>query len=189
VGNLGGSGEVVSENSKCAKTHPVFRAPLDSGCTATCTNELARLINVRPCDEEFKVADGKTANCKIIGDMPVRAKCSDGSVFSFTLRNVRYVPNFKYTLLSVGQLWTEQKIDARFADARCLEFHDNSGVSIPFDRRFVKLPVVTLISSNLLEESESCAVSEAASHTCCVGFHNIKSVAHISKLPAAQASE
>lgn len=55
-----------------------------------------------------------------------------------------------------------------------------------------KLPIVTLISSHLiskLEPKSSAEPQKQVKQTCCVGFHNLKSVSHIVKLPAAQASE
>lgn len=45
-----------------SNTLPIFRAPVDSGCTATCTDTLARLINVRPCDEDFRAANGSLSH-------------------------------------------------------------------------------------------------------------------------------
>ena len=59
---------------------PIFRAGIDSGCTATCTDSIDRLINVRQCDENFKVADGKKSKCTAIGDMPVYIKDVNGKV-------------------------------------------------------------------------------------------------------------
>ena len=57
--------------------------------------------------------------------------CS-GEIISFTFTNVRCVPSFKYTLLSVRQLWHEQRIDARFRDLDHLELPDAKG-TIPYD--------------------------------------------------------
>ena len=85
-------------------TLPIFRAPIDSGCTATCTNNLNMLENVRPCDEDFNIADGKKSHCHAIGDMPVLVKDSNGRIFRFKFTNVRYVPDFKFTLISVNQI-------------------------------------------------------------------------------------
>ena len=48
-------------------TLPIFRAPIDSGCTATCTDDLSRLVNVRPCDKDFKAANGEKCKCSAIG--------------------------------------------------------------------------------------------------------------------------
>ena len=64
----------------------------------TCTDTLSRLVNVRSCDEEFKAANGDICKCTSVGDMPVLAKDSDGKVFRFVFTNVRYVPEFEYTL-------------------------------------------------------------------------------------------
>ena len=52
--------------------------------------------------------------------LPVVAKDKAGRPHRLVFRNVRLVPDFKYTLLSVRQLWAEQRIDARFADVNAL---------------------------------------------------------------------
>ena len=55
---------------------------------------------------------------------------------SFTITNVRYVPSFKYTLVSVDQLWQEQRVDSRFKDLHYLQFPRTgllSGLRVPFD--------------------------------------------------------
>ena len=106
------------------------------------------------------------------------------------LTDVRYVPDFKYTLIAVKQIWKEHRIDSLFADVNKLVFP--SGESVPFDARF-RLPVITLVSEPLILEwiagRNRGAGRERDSHQCNVGFHNIKSVAHIARLPAAQAGE
>ena len=48
--------------------------------------------------------------------MPVFAKSGTGEFIEVILTNVRYVPDFKYTLISVKQIWREQNIDTRFRD-------------------------------------------------------------------------
>ena len=122
---------------------PIFRAGIDSCCTASCTDSRERLTNIRACDETFKAANGKKSKCDSIGDMPVLAKDTTGRIFRFVLKNVRYVPEFKYTLLSVNQLWNEQGINATFADAKHLVFPD--GAVVPFDPRFA-LCAVTMVT-------------------------------------------
>ena len=169
---------------------PILRAPIDSGCTATCTNNLAHLTNVRICDEEFKAANGEISKCTAIGDMPVLAKDSTGKIFRFVFTNVRYVPEFKYTLISVKQIWRDQNIDSLFADSNKLVFPN--GTSVPYDPRF-RLCAITLISEpmllNGLAAVRNIAVKPKVKNVSCVGFHNVKSTSHVSRLPAAQASE
>jgi hypothetical protein len=175
-----------------ANTLPIFRAPIDSGCTASCTDTLARLVNVRPCDEDFKAANGSMCKCISIGDMPVLAKDSTGKIFRFVFTNVRYVPEFKYTLISVKQIWRDQGIKSLFADSGRLMFPD--GNSLPYDPRF-KLYAITLISEPMLInslgaiEKKKSTAETSNGNTCCVGFHNVKSTSHVARLPAAQASE
>ena len=175
-----------------ANTLPIFRAPIDSGCTASCTDTLARLVNIRPCDEDFKAANGSMCKCTAIGDMPILAKDSTGKIFRFVFTNVRYVPDFKYTLISVKQIWRDQGIKSLFADSGRLMFPD--GNSMPYDPRF-KLYAITLISEPMLinslgaVEKKKSKAESSNGNTCCVGFHNVKSTSHVARLPAAQASE
>ena len=187
--NTVGNGEATLPESS-GSTLPIFRAPVDSGCTATCTNVLDRLINVRECKEEFKSADGKISWCTAIGDMPVLAKDSTGKIFRFVFTNVRYVPDFKYTLISVKQIWHDQHIDSHFADSNELLFP--SGATVPFDPRF-KLCAITLISEPMLlsglAKINTPPTKQKSENICCVGFHNVKSTAHVARLPAAQAGE
>ena len=61
----------------------------------------------------FIAANGDKCRAKVIGDLPVTAETADGERISFTLSNVRHVPGFNYTLLSVEQMWEEQRIDTR----------------------------------------------------------------------------
>ena len=81
--------------------------------------------------------------------MPVVALAKDGKLLSFLIRNVRCIPEFKYTLLSVNQLWREQRVDSRFADVQSLVLPPSKGGAqhfLPFlsDRR---LPTVRLMSA------------------------------------------
>ena len=81
--------------------------------------------------------------------MPVLAKNSYGKLMPITLTNVRYVPGFDYTLLSVDQMWKEHKIKPEFGDDRYLQMADGKN-RIPFDPR-IRLPAVTLCSIPILE--------------------------------------
>lgn len=78
---------------------------------------------------------------------------SKGKQRRLTFRNVRHVPGFRYTLLSVQQLWQEQRIDARFADDNALVVHTPGGkVYIPSSSS-ASLPVVDLMSYSALPSS------------------------------------
>jgi len=102
-------------------TDLVIIGAVDSGCTGSLTPHHRALINVRPCDEKFSSADGTVTSATCIGDMPVTIRDHLGHPHTVVFRNVRCVPDFHYTLLSVTQLWQEQRIEARFADSRSLQ--------------------------------------------------------------------
>lgn len=125
----------------------VIAAHADSGCSGSLTPIRSALVNTRPCSDRFKAADGLVYPASLIGDMPVVAKDSRGRRRQLLLRNVRFVPGFKYTLLSVRQLWHEQRIDARFADVNALVYTTAGGeVRLPFTSTG-SLPVVHFLSS------------------------------------------
>ena len=194
INDVAAANEILatSKTKSCSNqtsSMPIFRAPIDSGCTATCTDSIKRLINLKECDETFNVADGKKSRCTAIGDMPVLAKDDKGKIFRFTFTNVRFVPDFKYTLISVKQIWRDQQVDSRFADENRLIFPDGSVV--PYDDRF-KLCAITLVSEPMILtaiESNRLSKVQSSEQICNVGFHNIKSTAHVARLPAAQAGE
>lgn len=141
------------------------------------------------------------SHCEAIGDLPVYARDSSGAVVSFVLTNVRCVPSFKYTLLSVRQMWAEHRIDARFRDLERLELPNGKG-NIPYDSA-KRLYTITFVS-NVMAEARLAnsghsdgrvpilATSPAAKRQCIqrafVGFHAPTATAHIEKMSAAQAS-
>ena len=125
-------------------TDLVIIGAVDSGCTGSLTPHHRALINVRPCDEKFSSADGTVTSATCIGDMPVTIRDHLGHPHTVVFRNVRCVPDFHYTLLSVTQLWQEQRIDARFADSRSL--HLPNGLRFPYltGRRLPSLSMVSM---------------------------------------------
>ena len=103
-------------------------------------------VNPR-CLFACRAANGSLCKCTAIGDMPVLAKDSTGKIFRFVFTNVRYVPEFKYTLISVKHIFRDQSIKSLFADSNKLVFP--GGNSLPYDPRF-KLYAITLISEPML---------------------------------------
>ena len=172
----------IASPPKGISSLPVFLAALDSGCTGSCTGYLDRLINVRPCKEVYAQANGRLSYCYWKGDMPVYVKTGSGTIVSLTISNVRYVPDFKYTLLSVKQLWREQNIDARFCDLNRLEL-PSGNVTIPFDQKS-DLPIISLSSAAPIFKRPG---RNSPVHNALVGFHSTKSVSHIAKLSSSQA--
>lgn len=122
---------LAADTSACLLAGPgdcrVLAAHPDSGARHSMTPYAEALANTRPCCEVYVSASGERARATLIGDMPVVAKADDGRLVSFVLRNVRCVPAFKYTLLSVTQLWREQRVDVRFADTNALVLPPSSG--------------------------------------------------------------
>jgi hypothetical protein len=195
----------------------IISGAVDSGCTGHVTPNPHWLVNRRPCTDTFRAAAGSKHVAAEIGDMPVIARDRHGGLHYKLITNVRCVPTFAYTLLSVGQLWLELKIDSLFADSLCCRLHD--GTELPYVRE-KQLPTLLLVSvagcdpdaiarsitrstaqsSPTITALTLTSISAAppnpapASNTSGLstrhlGHHSVHSSAHIARLPAAQAGE
>ena len=185
---------------------PLVLATPDSGATASNTNDCKNLVNTRDCNEVFGDAYGRLTRATAIGDLPVIANTSEGQLVHFTFSNVRCVPDFKYTLLSVKQLWAEQGIDCRWRDLNRLELPTSAGGhSIPFDKT-LRLSTLVLVSAAKLGPKAVAALAASArvvthdetslaspscevDHVSLAGFHAPSSVSHVRNLSSAQAAE
>eukprot|EP00966_Prymnesium_polylepis_P095639 2215907-Prymnesium_polylepis.1 len=82
-------------------------------------------------------ADGVDRPCSVIGDSPVVYLDSAGERRRTTICNVRCVPEFTCSMLSVAHLWEDSGVDTIFRNTRCFvvptpgEKHSDY---IPFDR-------------------------------------------------------
>ena len=106
---------------------------IDSGCTWHVHHRESDLINRRPCLDLIAGVDGVDVPARVIGDLPMMARDVKGRSRHFLLRNVRCVPQFGCTLVSVDQLWAESGTDCVFRDTRLLV--PKSGPAIPFTHR------------------------------------------------------
>jgi hypothetical protein len=177
-----------------ASKHPaspigVLKLHPDSGCTGSNTPHLHLLANPRPCDEIYSQANGNISRCEAIGDLPVIVRDKQGTTVQLTFTNVRCVPDFKFSLLSVKQLWNEQGIDARFCDINALVLPNQSGL-IPYD------PARPLSTINAVPCANVAATAHHVPPTKCpqttlealasLGFHQVGSTSHLAKLSGVQ---
>ena len=189
----GNSSKNDSSLSKVISSLPFVFCTIDSGCSAHCTALCSLLVNTTPCNEVFGAANGVLSRATLIGSLPIVARTSDGKFIHFVVTNVRCVPSFSdFTLLSVDQLWEEQRIRSLFCDEKKLQLPDCSGGQVvPFDqnsgRNTVKLAsAVQLYDQGLISRP---AAKTQQSALLALGFHDIKSVAHVARLSASQVGE
>ena len=70
--------------------------------SATATQPTATdLINLKECRQHMVAADGSRHRISHIGDMPLATRDRKGHLRRIILRNVRCVPSFTDTLISV----------------------------------------------------------------------------------------
>ena len=80
-------------------------------------------------------ADGTDHTATCIGSLPVWAYDSKGAVRTVIIPNVRCVPFFTDTLISVDELWQLRRFDIRFKDIREIRPYKPDGTiafSFPF---------------------------------------------------------
>ena len=162
---------------------------VDSGCTYHCHPVASDLINQKTCNQHMVAADGSRHRITIIGDLPLAARDRQGRLRRVTLRNVRCVPSFTDTLISVDQLWEDSGVEARFAAtcAICLPaLAGFNALDLPFKRRdgLFQWPVIpTLRTGEAPSEPD-----DRASRCMAAKVHRVKTTSHISALPADEAA-
>ena len=181
--------------SKSISSLPIVAATVDSGCSASCTASCHLLTDTSPCDEVFGAANGVLARATLIGNLPVIARTSDGTFIHFVITNVRCVPEFSnFTLLSVDQMWEEQRVKSLFCDTKQLQLPESGGGHIlPYDeaagRNTLKFAsAVQLYETGVLKKQTAANVRHHSAHTA-LGFHDVKSTSHVAKLSGAQVGE
>eukprot|EP00965_Chrysotila_dentata_P112290 3712333-Pleurochrysis_carterae.AAC.1 len=105
---------------------------VDSGCTWHIHLQACDLVNTRSTDEVIAGVDGKPQPMSLIGDMPIDAVDS-----RLTLRNVRCVPSFRDSLLSVNKLWESTSTGCRFGSTLAMlspPCASGGRLSLPFNR-------------------------------------------------------
>jgi hypothetical protein len=208
--NVSNSKKCVTAAKKAAESTsdlPTILATVDSGNTATLTQHCDNLINKRPCDEIFGQADGLLTRATCIGTMPVIARADDGQIIRFSFTNVRCVPKFKFTLLSVTQMWMEQRIHPQFADLSRLMLPPSAGSGnltipfVPYDED-VRLPTMVFVSDARLSKHDRAVTKNTAfempppasasstGHNAllALGFHSVSSISQAQSQPGVRAS-
>ena len=88
------------------------------------------------CHEKKGVDDRRGAGR--IGDLPALTRDHLGTWKRIIIRNVRCVPTFSDTLISVDQFWQDSKVDTLFNSTRCLAVPasgEEPSLDLPFDRK------------------------------------------------------
>ena len=144
---------------------------IDSGYSWHCHPHLADLTNTRACNDTMSGIDGKPQRVKCIGDLPALARDHNGVWRRILIRNVRCVPSFTDTLISVDQLWQDSSVDCVFNSVRCIHVPGEgtaSALDLPFVRKdhLYKLTIVPINRNEALRHSDSLDHS-----TCTQGHH------------------
>lgn len=86
-------------------------------------------------------------------DMPSIGIDSNGKTVQVTFTNVRHVPAFDFTLLSVKQMWREQSIGSKFAHVNSLLLQSRSLLPFIKGRDLPTLKLESTISSRTSQKS------------------------------------
>ena len=164
---------------------------IDSGCSWHCHPHFADLINTRPCSDTMSGIDGKAQRVKCIGDLPALARDHNGTWRRIIIRNVRCVPTFTDTLLSVDQFWEDSNVDCVFNSARCIHVPSEGtepSLDLPFTRKdhLYKMAIVpTQRNTDLVKAPPLSATQRALKAT----IHRSKSTSFFNALPPDEQLE
>ena len=124
--------------SKVSPSTQICWSVIDSGCSWHCHPYIKDLINTRRCNDTMTGIDGKPQKVTCIGDLPALTRDHLGVWRRIVIRNVRCVPTFSDTLISVDQFWQDSQVDTIFNSTRCLAVPgkgEEPPLDIPFERR------------------------------------------------------
>ena len=184
-------------------TSGLLRLIVDSGCTMHCHPIESDLINRRRTKETMSGIDGKCKAVKCIGDLPVAAIDRHGKLQKILIKNVRCVPSFTESLISVDRLFEESGAEARFANHRHITAPSKNGrrrVTLPFQRESNGLFVWSVAALRRSDQGTSPRAKSSAKSTTralkTIGgkksldihedgeFHRARSTGHLKSLSA-----
>lgn len=173
-------------------------AVVDSGCTFHAHPDRRHLTNLRACNDLLIDANGTEHKASLIGDLRACVTDDKSRVHSITLHNVRYVPTFVSTLISVKQLWDEQGLDSRFrSDMMCLTADASSAglgqrhFPLSFRQGLYVWDVLPGTSSLLASAASGNLAPQPAAGSACVGsgFHKPHDGKRVSRLSSELSAE
>ena len=161
-------------------------AVVDSGCSWHCHPIESDLINRRKCNDTMTGIDGKPQQVKCIGDLPVLVRDRNGAWSRCLIRNVRCVPFFTDTLISVDQFWQDSKVDCVFNCVRCIHVPatgDGPTLDLPF-RRHENLYRWAVVPTQRLGALQGLPAVPNNSRALKATIHRAKSTSFFNTLPA-----
>ena len=121
---------------------------LDSSAAKHCTGDARKIKNITWGNYGFvRVANGQVIPVKGKGDVDV---VIDGT--KITLHNVLYVPGLAFQVISVKQLWKENRISTKFGD-KCYLKNKHTGAKLYFPGQTGSLYRVGYVSHSQVTES------------------------------------
>ena len=138
------------------------------------------------CSSVVSGVDNKSHDCTHIGNLPLTVCNDSGAAVKVVIRNVRCVPSFTDSLISIRQLWLESKVDVRFGD-QCV-FITSSGVKLPFVPAKKNLFIWRAARGHAPQQSTQHSAVTETSDGKSMFIHSSKSISHIASLHPDQAA-
>ena len=180
-----GVGLLSSKPSPSSPKQSGLRLIVDSGASFHVHGTLEHLTNLRPCSDSITGIDQHAHQCPQKGDLDIIAMTKCGLPQRVTITNVRYCPACNDTLISVGQLWREGRVEAIFREDGHLR--TASGLMFPLlrQRGLYVLRSCPANGTHKLPSNRSNSNDQALfAHT----VHSHKGLSHISSLPPDAAA-
>ena len=105
----------------------------DSGCSRHCINDKSLFTRIYRHNPNINVrtASKHVVPVTAVGEVVLHMLAEDGSPYDVVLTNCLYVPSFHTNLLSIKQLWRENRIKTKFGERDYFKLR--SGVRLYFD--------------------------------------------------------
>ena len=169
--------------ARAALGRPVSRLGIDTCSTFSSTYNKADLINYRDCKEKLMGPDGSVCISDGVGDLPCALLSTKNQVFYVTFKNVRVMPDYCQTLLSIHELWETNGIKAVFDGKSSLIFPDGKVVNIHWGEGVYAIRAVVNPERRFaLKELKNINGARA------LAAHNPHAQSHLHKLPPNEAA-
>lgn len=152
-----------SENDYCFNVTDSYQEDsswwyIDSGASSHMTNEKSFFTKYTPLKGEVELADGRKVCTYGTGTGILRCPLEDGRIMNITVKNVLFVPDLGYSLLSVKRL-TNQGFEVNFNSKHCNIMHN---------KRIIAQGVVSGNLYRLNYRNEALAVWDCKSNNGCI---------------------
>ena len=162
---------------------------IDSGCTFHSHPHQSDLVNLRPSSQFTVAADGSRHRVTCVGDLPIICRDRQGKMRRALIKDVRCIPTFEETLISVDQLWENSRVETKFGATKAICLPTVAGhcsMELPFSRHEGLFQWAVIPAAQL--RSGANETIRMPSFSMMSSIHRARTTSHVQALPADAAA-